>query len=131
MVLRLMAAACASLTMRAARSDSDHCAVGMPLSAGFSVARMTTRWRSSGGKSPWGTRTRQVFQTIEAVLGQAAAPLGNGIGIAGEFDGDLPIGWIIRRGASQDDAASKDLGLGRRCGVADTLKLLGFIRRKG
>jgi transposase InsO family protein len=42
-VLRLIAAVWASLMIRAAKSDSDHCAAGTPWSAGFSVANSATR----------------------------------------------------------------------------------------
>ena len=90
-----------------AKSSSDQCETGTAASAGWVVARTTTWWRSSGGKSPRTTTPREVAQPLEALADKAVPPAGDGVRVAAEFVGDAEVGGLVGLGAAQDEAGPK------------------------
>src|SRR5580700_771808 len=96
-----------------ARSSSDQRAVGKPTSAGFVVARQRSLWRSSGGKSGRSAGAGQVLQSGQALASEAPTPLGDRVGVAAEFTGNMIVAGLIRSGTAQDQSSAKGQGLGR------------------
>src|SRR4051794_3473383 len=98
-----------------ARSSRDQCDAGTPTSAGLVVARTKTRWRSSGGKSGRAAAAGQVGQAGQAPPPEAAAPLGDGVGVAAQFSGDVVVAGDagVEAGvAAEDEAGAGGEGLG-------------------
>src|SRR4051794_33496676 len=105
--------------MRRARSSSDQWETGVPASVGLVVARMRTWWRSSGGKSPRSARARAIEQTFQALVPEAVAPAGDGVGVAAECGGHVVVAWHPASGGSalEDEACPEGQPLGRRAGI--------------
>src|SRR5215831_18377609 len=100
-----------------ARSSSDQCEARTPQSAGFVVANTTTLWRSSGGKSDRAAAAGEIRQAGQAPPLEAAAPLGDGVGVATQFGGDVVIAGDAAAEAgvaAEDDAGAEGKGLGGR-----------------
>src|SRR3954451_18568312 len=114
-----------------ARSSRDQCDAGTPTSAGLVVARTKTRWRSSGGKSGRAAAAGQVGQAGQAPPPEAAAPLGDGVGVAAQLGGDVVVAGDagVEAGvAAEDEAGAEGEGLGGGGGVgqaAEVEDLLG------
>src|SRR6266404_8806385 len=113
--------------MRVARSSSDQCETGVPVSAGLVVARTRTLWRSSGGKSGRAAAAWQVVQAVEALLAEAAPPAGDGGGVTGEFGGHLVVGGLGVAGAVEDDAGAEGQALRRGAGMGQVLEVVEFL----
>src|SRR3954452_8320630 len=114
-----------------ARSSSDQWEAGTPTSAGLVVARTRTLWRSWGGKSGRSATAGEVVQAVEAVTPEAAAPLGNGVGVAAELRGDVVVArdaGLWPGGAQEDESGAEGQGLGRGVGVGQGAELLDFGR---
>src|SRR5579862_7003531 len=93
------------------------------MSAGRVVARMTTLWRSSGGKSGRAAAAGEVAKAAEAAAAEAPAPLGDGAGIAAQFGGDLVVGGLVGLGAAEDEAGAEGEGLGRGVSVGQAAEV--------
>jgi hypothetical protein len=66
------------------------------------------------------------MESGEAVLVEAAAPAGDGIGVAVQFLGDLEVGGLVRLGAAEDEARAEGQPLGGGRGAGQLLEQLGF-----
>src|SRR5260370_7162290 len=116
-----------------AGSSSDQWETGTPTSAGRVVARTRTLWRSCGGKSGRSATAGEVVQAVEAVALEAAAPLGNGVGVAAELGGDEVVArdaGLWPGGAAEDDAGAEGQGLRGGGGVGEASELLVFVGGK-
>ena len=89
------------------------------------VARHRSWWRCSGGKSPGPAGAREVSQAVEALALEAAAPLGDGVGVATEFGSDLVVGRLVGLTAAEEESCAEGQRLG--CGVSEgkAAELLG------
>src|SRR6266516_1780694 len=98
------------------------------MSAGVVVARTRTLWRSSGGKSGRAAAAGLVGEAGEAVALEAAAPLGDGAGVAAKFVGDVVIAWDASAGgAAEDDTGAEGEALGGGGGVGQALEAEGCV----
>src|SRR5581483_7109516 len=114
-----------------ARSSSDQWVVGTPTSAGGVVASTSTWCLASGGKSGRSAATRGVGEAIEAQPLKASSPLGDGVGGAAQFLGDVIVAWDARSdGTAEDDASPESEGLGSGSGVDQFLQVSLFIGRE-
>jgi hypothetical protein len=59
---------------------------------------------------------------------EAAAPLGDGVGVTAEFGGDVVVAGLVGLSATQDEACPEGQGLGGGTGVDQALQVLGFLR---
>ena len=65
---------------------------------------------------------------------EAAAPLGNGVGVATELSGDEVVArdaGLWPGGAQEDESGAEGQGLGRGVGVGQGAELLDFGRGQG
>src|SRR5204863_517576 len=62
------------------------------------VATATTAMRSEGGKAPGPAGARGVVQAFEPLGDEAFAPLADGMTVAAQFGGDLPVGGVSADG---------------------------------
>src|SRR5947209_4817873 len=115
-VERLMVSAWASLMIVAAIWSRVQPLTGRAWSSVLLVATATTAMRSEGGKAPGPAGARGVVQAFEPLGDEAFAPLADGMTVAAQFGGDLPVGGVSAGGGPQDDAAAEDQCLrGRAC----------------
>jgi len=85
---------------------------------------------SWGGKSGRTAAFGTIEQAVEALALEAAAPLGNGIGMAAQFLGDVVIAWNTRTDRTvEDNAGAKGKRLGRGGGTSQFVELLFFVER--
>src|SRR5438552_6195129 len=113
-----------------ARSSSDQCDAGTPTSDGLVVASTTTLWRSCGGKSGRAATAGRVGQASQAPPLEAAAPLGDGVGVAAECSGDVGVtgNAALEAGvAAKDDAGAEGQGLGGGGGVGQASEVDSFV----
>src|SRR3954471_12897382 len=113
-----------------ARSSRDQGDAGTPTSAGLVVARTKTRWRSSGGKSGRAAATGQVGQAGQAPPPEAAAPLGDGVGVAAQLGGDVVVAGdagIVAGVAAEDEAGAEGEGLGGGGGVGQAAEVEDLV----
>src|SRR3954453_8341776 len=113
-----------------ARASRDQCDAGTPTSAGLGVARTKTRWRSSGGKSGRAAAAGQVGQAGQAPPPEAAAPLGDGVGVAAQFSGDVVVAGDagVEAGvAAEDEAGAEGEGLGGGGGVGQAAEVEDLV----
>src|SRR5487761_2103322 len=62
----------------------------------------------------------RVEEPVEALCGEAGAPLADGDGVDAELSGDVAVGAV--RGTAEHDAAAKGQGLGRRMAACPPLQ---------
>src|SRR5262245_23759335 len=76
------------------------------------VAVVTTAMRASGGKVPGPAGARRVLKSDQAMLGEAFAPLPDGVAVTVQKGGDILVGGAVVSGGEQDDAAAEGERLG-------------------
>jgi len=69
-------------------------------------------------------------QAVEAVRGEALAPLADGVAVAAQFVGDLLVGRPVVLGSAEDEAAAKGQGLRGGPGAEEGLESVARLRGK-
>jgi hypothetical protein len=64
------------------------------------------------------------------VAGEAVTPAGDGVGVAGEFGGDLKVGGFVGLGTTQDESGAEGEALGSETSVGDLGETVTFIGGK-
>ena len=64
------------------------------------------------------------MQALQAVGGEALPPLADGVAVAAQLGGDVPIGGAIVRGGAEDDATAEGQRLRRGAGADEGLELV-------
>src|ERR1043165_4328980 len=123
MVARLISSWATSLTRRKASSSRLQRESGLWLSEVLLLARTMTPRRSSGGKLPGPAGSGGVLESGQSVLGEALAPLADGVAVAAQLGGDLLVGRLVVSCGEQDDAAAEGQGLGRGAGAGQRFEL--------
>ena len=128
MVDRLMARWWASLMKVAASSSRLQRVAGWSRSSVLLVARVMTAVSSSGGKAPGSAGAWGVLEASQAVVGEAFAPLADGMAVAVQFVGDLLVGGSILLGRTEDETTAKGQGLRRGPSPEEGFQLLACLR---
>src|SRR5947209_11999536 len=97
-----MASSAWRFTSWAANSARVQRLAGQSWSAVASVARVITSRRAPGGKAPGPAGAGGVLQADQAVVGEALAPLADGVAVAVELGGDGLVGGPVVVGRPQD-----------------------------
>jgi hypothetical protein len=71
------------------------------------------------------------LQARQARVGEAPAPQGDGVVLAAQFLGDLPVGGAAFVGGAEDDAGAADEGLGCGVGAGQALQLVALLVGEG
>jgi hypothetical protein len=65
------------------------------------------------------------------VAGEAVPPPGRGVGVTGEFVGDLKVGGLVGFGTAQDETSAEGESLRGEARVGNLGEALAFVRAKG
>jgi hypothetical protein len=62
---------------------------------------------------------------------EAVPPASDGVGVTGEFFGDLEVGGLVGLGTAKDEASAEGEALGSEARVSDLGEAVAFVRGKG